>query len=79
MIYTALVNALSTSDNPLTLEEAQASSDWPKWLKAIEIELEQLKMMGTWELEDVPKDQRPIANKWVFLKNFHIRQYTHQI
>lgn len=73
MIYTALVNALSTSDNPLT---PQASSDWPKWLKAIEIELEQLKMMGTWELEDVPKDQRPIANKWVFLKNFHIRHST---
>ena len=71
MIYTALVNALSTSDDPLTLKEAQASSDWPKWLKAIEIELEQLKMMGTWELEDAPKDQRPIADKWVFLKKFH--------
>jgi hypothetical protein len=70
MIYAALVNAENTPDDPFTLEEAQASPDWPEWQKAIEIELEQLKRMGTWELDDVPKDRKPVANKWVFLKKY---------
>jgi hypothetical protein len=26
--------------------------------------------MKTWELVDVPRDRKPIANKWVFLKKF---------
>jgi hypothetical protein len=70
MIYAALVNAENTPDDPFTLEEAQASPDWSEWQKAIEIKLEQLKRMGTWELDDALKDRKPVANKWVFLKKY---------
>jgi len=51
-----------------SLKEAHASPDWPEWEKAIQIELEQLQRMGTWELVDKPVSAVPIANKWVFTK-----------
>ncbi|KAF8625757.1 hypothetical protein AX15_005211 [Amanita polypyramis BW_CC] len=71
MIYAALADADSASDDPRTLEEAQASPDWPEWQKVIKTELEQLENMGTWKLEDAPSDRKPVANKWVFIKKFN--------
>ena len=44
--------------------------DWPEWEKAIQVELNQLAKMKTWELVDIPHNRKPIANKWVFLKKF---------
>ena len=34
-------------EDPKTLQEAKASSDWPEWEKAIHVELNQLDHMGT--------------------------------
>ena len=39
--------------------------------KAILIELEQLQLMGTWNLVDCPSGSVPIANKWVFLTKYN--------
>jgi len=55
-------------DDCHSLKEARTSPDWPEWEKAIQIELEQLQRMGTWELVDKPVGAVPIANKWVFTK-----------
>ena len=69
-IYLAYNDLCLAPDDPLTLREAKASPDWPEWEKAIQVELNQLAEMKTWELVDVPHDRKPIANKWVFLKKF---------
>ena len=42
--------SLGNYDEPKTLGEARASLEWPEWEKAVQIELQQLKKMGTWEL-----------------------------
>ena len=54
--------------DPLTLCKAQKSSDWSEWKKAILVELEQLQLMGTWNLVDCPNGSVP--NKWVFLTKY---------
>jgi len=59
------------SNEPKTLNDAQKSPEWPEWEKAINIELEQLQRMGTWELVDKPPDAVPIANKWVLTKKYN--------
>jgi hypothetical protein len=69
-IYLAYNDLRLVPDDPLTLREAKALPDWPEWEKAIQVELNQLAEMKTWELVDVPRDRKPIANKWVFLKKF---------
>ena len=69
-IYLAYNDSSLAPDDPLTLREAKALPDWPEWEKAIQVELNQLAEMKTWELVDVPRNRKPIANKWVFLKKF---------
>ena len=63
--------SLGNNDEPKTLGEARASLEWPEWEKVVQIELQQLKRMGTWELVDKPPDSVPIANKWVLTKKFN--------
>ena len=70
MIYTAFNQSGIAPVNPMTLQEAQDSDEWPEWEKAIATELEQLRDMGTWDLVDLPDERRPVGNKWVFLKKF---------
>ena len=56
------------NDVPWNLKEAQKSSEWSEWEKAIKIELDQLMETGMWKLVDKPKDTIPISNKVVFNK-----------
>ena len=51
-----------------SLKEARESEDWPKWKHAIQVELDQLKCMGTWQLVEKPEGAMPIRNKWVLVK-----------
>ena len=51
---------------PQNLKEAKARPDWPLWEKAIEEELEVLKVAGTWELVDAPEGVNIVGSKWVF-------------
>jgi hypothetical protein len=48
--------------NEITLKDARASAEWPQWEKAIEVELDQLRKMGTWELVDLPEGRRAVGN-----------------
>ena len=54
--------------DPDSLKEAQESEDWPEWEHAIQVELNQLKCMGTWQLVEKPEGTMPIRNKWVLIK-----------
>ena len=60
--------AVIPDDDCHSLYEAKVSPEWPEWERAIHIELDQLKHMGTWKLVDRPKGMVPIANKFVFVK-----------
>ena len=54
--------------DPDSLKEARESEDWPEWERAIQVELNQLKRMGTWQLVEKPEGAVPIRNKWVLVK-----------
>ena len=69
-IYTAFTETNISGKDPKLLKEAMNSPEWPEWEKAIQIELEMLQRMGTWELMDAPKDRKPITNKWVFVRKY---------
>ena len=59
---------LVEEDCPKTVKEAVDLDEGEKWRKAMEKELETLKTMGTWTLQDLPKDQKAIGCKWVFVR-----------
>ena len=54
------------SGDPRTLREAQAASDWPDWARAIEIEMENLRAHGTYELVEKPPGAHVIGSTLVF-------------
>jgi hypothetical protein len=69
-----------TEDDELkSLEAAKESAEWSQWNEAILEELNTLKIMGTWELVDLPEGRDPIRNRWIFVKkkdeNGAIAQY----
>ena len=70
-IYTVFTEMNISGKDPKSLKEAMSSPEWPKWEKAIQTELETLQCMGTWELMDAPEDQKPIMNKWVFVRKYN--------
>ena len=57
-------------EDPKSIDEVRRSPEWPKWEKAVEAELTQLRNMGMWELTDPLPNRVPITNKWVFVKKF---------
>jgi len=55
---------------PQSLDEAKRSPEWPDWQKAIDAELAVLHSKGTWKLTELPKDRKPVENRWVFAKKY---------
>ena len=54
--------------DPKSLREAQAASDWPSWARAIEVEMENLRAHGTYELVEKPPGAHVIGSTLVFRK-----------
>jgi len=65
-----LTNLLDGDDDQPTFDQAKRSLEWPKWEKAIQAELAQLRVKGTWKLVEKPKNAVPISNKWVLTKKW---------
>ena len=61
----AVANAESDEVEP-TYEEARRRSDWPEWRNAIDMELQNLKDAGTWDVVERPGDANVVDSKWVF-------------
>ena len=82
-VYLACNEADLGHKNPKTLSEAKRSPEWLEWEKAVQVELNQLEQMGTWEIVDPPEDRKPISNKWVFTKTFdkdgNLQKYKAQL
>ena len=54
-----LTNILEGDDDQPTFDQVKHSPEWPKWEKAIQSKLAQLRQKGTWKLVEKPKDARP--------------------
>ena len=51
---------------PLTLEQAMASPQWPEWEKALNREIAALLSNKTWTLVNCPPGVKPLPGRWVF-------------
>jgi len=49
-------------------EEAIEGDEREKWKAAMNEEIGTLGKMGTWKLEELPTDRKPVGCKWVFLR-----------
>ncbi|XP_056167392.1 uncharacterized protein LOC130138180 [Syzygium oleosum] len=59
----AFVFTISSVQVPNRVEEAMKD---PKWLQAMEAEMETLEKNRTWKLVELPKDKKPVGCRWVF-------------
>ena len=57
------VNEITSSTIPEKVEDAMRD---PKWVEAMEIEMNALEKNCTWKLVDLPKGKKPVGCKWVF-------------
>ncbi|MFS8020746.1 putative RNA-directed DNA polymerase [Helianthus anomalus] len=60
---TDFISCLSKSAEPSNYSEA--SKD-PKWVEAMNLEMEALLRNKTWELVDLPNNRKPIGCKWIY-------------
>ncbi|GMK55589.1 hypothetical protein CspeluHIS016_0206450 [Cutaneotrichosporon spelunceum] len=51
--------------DPLTIQEAAATSEWPQWYAAILAEVNNLETKGTWSEAVLPPGRKTISSKWV--------------
>jgi hypothetical protein len=58
-----ITKEIETSNVPRTLTKVKASPEWPEWEKAIKAEMDILKEMGTWKLEDLPQGRETVGCK----------------
>ena len=57
------VNQISSITIPEKLEEARND---PKWVNAMNVEMDALEKNETWEITDLPVGKRPVGCKWVY-------------
>jgi len=57
--------ALPTISGPTTYREAVQSPESEKWIKAMEVELTELKRQNTWDLCPLPPGRQAIPGRWV--------------
>ncbi|KAJ0925089.1 putative RNA-directed DNA polymerase [Helianthus annuus] len=59
----AYISSLNKTSEPSSYSEA--SKD-PRWIEAMNLEMEALMRNQTWELVDLPSGRKPIGSKWVY-------------
>jgi hypothetical protein len=55
-------------DLPKNYEDAIRGDEGEKWKVAMDEEIEMLRKMGIWRLEDIPADRKPVGSKWVYMR-----------
>lgn len=56
-------HALFADNNPVLFEDAVNNV---KWRKAMDAEIEAIEKNDTWELTDLPAEEKTIEVKWIF-------------
>jgi hypothetical protein len=62
------VFALLASDCPKSYRQARNSPEWPKWEKAMKVELAKMEKYDVWELVLRSDDMRVLEARWVFTR-----------
>ncbi len=61
-----LAKTVTSSGEPKTYQEAQASSKQIEWELAMEQEMESHRKNGTWDLDNLPAERKVLSGKWVY-------------
>jgi len=56
----------TSDDDPVTLAQAIAHPDWPKWKEAMDEELALMAKYSVWDVVEEPEDTNIIGCRWVF-------------
>jgi hypothetical protein len=65
---TVFITKGTDDDLPLNRDEAILGNEGHQWKKAMDEEMETLRVMGTWVKGDLPEDRKVVGCKWVFLR-----------
>ena len=68
LIMTFVQTMASLDNDPLTLEDAKASSDWPKWQVALQAEYQSLRKHSVFGSLVSNLTTRPVGHKLIFVK-----------
>jgi hypothetical protein len=61
--YQAFVNQMAAIQIPSRVEEALKD---PKWIEAMNVEMEALQKNKTWDIVSAPRGKKPVGCRWVF-------------
>ncbi|XP_059284954.1 uncharacterized mitochondrial protein AtMg00820-like [Lycium ferocissimum] len=61
--YKAFVTSKPSVTEPATYVEANKD---PRWIEAMQAEVDALQQNNTWQIVDLPKGKVPIGCKWIF-------------
>ena len=65
---TVLITKGTEDDLPLNHDEAISGIEGHQWKKAMDEEMENLRIMGTWVKENLPEERKVVGCRWVFLR-----------
>ena len=65
---TVFVTKGTEDDLPLNHDEAISGIEGHQWKKAMDEEMENLRIMGTWEKGNLPEERKTVGCRWVFLR-----------
>ena len=68
LVMTFVQTMASLDSDPLTLEDAKASSDWPKWQVALQAEYQSLRKHSVFGPLVSNLTTRPVGHKLIFVK-----------
>ena len=57
--------SLEDDEEPKNVKEALSCPSAEKWIKAMQEEMESMKMNHVWDLVDLPPGRQTIGNKWI--------------
>lgn len=64
--YVAIAKLSKEEQDPRTMTEALSRADKDDWKRAMDEEIESLRLNGTWEIIPRPSEQNIVTCKWVF-------------